>query len=114
MPPFREPPAFVRNTSRALERLVEPQRPKALEQRVVARDGAWDRCGVDAVLRHASLGELVGEELRSPTGWRPASRIERVEFFVLGNVDEGEQVAPDPRVVLRGDVQNGAGGDRRV
>src|SRR5205085_5294712 len=86
----------------------------AAAPRAVRRAAA---AGPPAVLRAAAgapptlLGRQLREELGRPARRRAAAGVEGVQFLVLGDVDEREEIAADARVVLRGDVEHGAGRD---
>jgi hypothetical protein len=58
--------------------------------------------------------QLPGEELRCPPSGCPARRVQRVQLLVFGRPDQSEEVAADPGVVLRRDVEYGAGGNSGI
>jgi hypothetical protein len=73
-----------------------------------------NRRSVHTVARHALHAELSGEVLRRPARRRAPGRVQRVELLLLRHPDDGEEVAADPGVVLRGHIEHRAGGDRGV
>ena len=114
MPPLGETPAFFGDTGGRLEGFLEAPAPEFLQQRVIAGNRAGDGRGIDAAVGHALDAKTVGEELRRPPGGRPTRRGERVELLVASRPDQREQIAADPGVVLRGDVEHRARRHGRV
>ena len=107
-------PPFFGDARSAVERLLEGHRSEALQQGVVAGDGAGHGRGVDPVGRHRLRPEFASEKFGCPSGRRPTAGVQRVELLVLGDVHEGEKVASDAGVVLRGHVEHRTGGDGGV
>ena len=86
---------------------------EALEQLLPAIHRARHGDRINAVLRHGAKTFAL-EQFDIQPGWRPAARVQTVEFSRLRVVDEGKQVAADAIGHRRDHTHHGIGRHGRI